>query len=44
MNTVIIIISIVASVIGLVVSIRTMFETRRKYYNEYLKRKRNEKA
>lgn len=44
MNTAISIISIIASLAGLFVAVQTIIETRKKYYNDYLKRKRNEKA
>lgn len=44
MNTIILILTILVSLIGLFISIQTISETRKKYYNDYLKRKRNEKA
>ena len=43
MNSLIIIITIISAVIGLFLSIQTLVNTRRKYYNDYLKRKRNGK-
>ncbi|WBX78368.1 hypothetical protein PG911_08920 [Tenacibaculum ovolyticum] len=44
MNTLIIVLTAFVSVIGIVISIKTIIETRKKYYKDYLKRKRNEKA
>ena len=44
MNALILSLTILVSIIGLYVSINTIIETRKKYYNDYLKRKRNEKA
>ena len=44
MNNLILFTSIVVGLITLVVSIQTIFETRNKYYTDYLKRKRNEKT
>lgn len=44
MNTAITIISVLVSLVGLIVSLQTIIETRKKYYNDYLKRKRNEEA
>ncbi len=43
MNNLIIIITIFGVVIGLFLSIQTLINTRKKYYQDYLKRKRNEK-
>jgi len=43
MNTIILSLTILASCIGLYLSIQTIKETRKKYYNEYLQRKKNEK-
>jgi hypothetical protein len=39
---VIIIITIIISILGLFLSIQTIVETRKKYYKEYLERKKNE--
>lgn len=44
MNALILILSIIASAIGLFVAIQTISETREKYYKDYLKRKKNEKT
>lgn len=44
MNTIILSLTILVSLGGLYLSISTIIETRKKYYNEYLNRKRNEKA
>jgi uncharacterized membrane protein len=44
MNTIILILTILATIIGLYISIKTFIETRKKYYNDFLKRKRNEEA
>jgi len=44
MNTIILSLTILVSIAGLYVSINTIIETRKKYYNDYLKRKKNEKA
>lgn len=41
---IIIVLTLFGVVIGLIVSIKTILETRKKYYNEYIKRKRNEKT
>jgi uncharacterized membrane protein YqgA involved in biofilm formation len=43
MNNLIIIITVIGVVIGLFLSIQTLINTRKKYYQDYLKRKRNEK-
>jgi hypothetical protein len=44
MNTIILSLTIIVSLAGLYVSLNTIIETKIKYYNDYLKRKRNEKA
>jgi hypothetical protein len=41
MNTAILLISIIVSIISLFISFQTLKETRNKYYDEYLKRKQN---
>ena len=42
MNSVIIILTLIEVVGGLLLSIQTIINTRKQYYNEYIKRKRNE--
>lgn len=44
MNLLILSITIIVSIVGLFISIQTIIETRKKYYKDYLKRKRNEKT
>lgn len=44
MNALIIILTVIVSILGIIISIHTIIDTRRKYYNDYKKRKRNEKA
>lgn len=44
MNTIILSITLIVALGGLFVAIQTIIETRKKYYNDYLKRKRNEEA
>ena len=41
MNTILLAATILFSLFILGVSIRTIIETRRRYYNDYMKRKRN---
>lgn len=41
MNSLIVIITIISAVVGLFLSIQTLINTRKKYYNDYIKRKRN---
>lgn len=42
MNSIIIILTAIGVVLGLFLSIHTIINTRKQYYNEYIKRKRNE--
>ena len=42
MTTIIIIASIVLALIGMIVAVWSIINTRRNYYNEYIKRKRND--
>lgn len=44
MNTLILILTILISFVGVFVSLQTIIETRNKYYKDYLNRKRNEEA
>jgi len=44
MNTIILLLTILASGIGIFISIQTIRETREKYYKEYLQRKNEKKA
>lgn len=44
MNTIIIIITSLVVIVGIYLSINTIIDTRKKYYNDYIKRKRNEKT
>lgn len=44
MTNLILIISILLGIVAFVVSIQTISETRNKYYNDYIKRKNNEKS
>lgn len=44
MNTIIIIVTSLVVVVGIYLSINTIVETRKKYYKDYIKRKRNEKT
>ena len=41
MNSILLAVTILLALITLYVAIRTIIETRRRYYNDYLKRKRN---
>lgn len=41
MNNLIIILTVIGAVIGLFISFQTIINTRKKYYNDYIKRKRN---
>jgi len=43
MNNLIITLTILSSLIGLFISVQTLITTRKKYYKDYLKRKRNGK-
>jgi hypothetical protein len=43
MNTILIIVTSIVSILGLTLSIKTIIDTRKKYYQEYLERKKNEK-
>lgn len=42
MNSIIIILTLIGVIGGLLLSIQTIINTRKQYYNEYIKRKRNE--
>lgn len=44
MNTLIIVLTVSVSVVGIGISFKTIIDTRKIYYKDYLKRKRNEKA
>jgi archaellum component FlaF (FlaF/FlaG flagellin family) len=44
MNIIIILITVLVSFGGLYISINTIIETRKKYYTDYLKRKKNEET
>ena len=44
MNTIIIILTVVVSLIGLVLSIQTLIDTRNKNYHEFVVRKDNRKT
>jgi len=43
MNTLIIIITAIVSILGSALAINTIINTRKKYYKDYLNRKKNEK-
>jgi len=43
MNNLIVILTIICSVVGLILSIQTLVNTRKKYYNEYINKKRHGK-
>ena len=42
MNAILLAVTIPVALITLYVAIRTIIETRRRYYNDYMKRKRNQ--
>jgi len=44
MTTIIIILTVFGAIIGIIVSIKTIIDTRNKYYQDYIKRKQNEKT
>lgn len=44
MNTIIIILTSTVSIIGIVISLKTIIDTRKKYFKDYVQRKREEKA
>ncbi|WP_454047425.1 DUF6414 family protein [Chryseobacterium sp. Marseille-Q8038] len=43
MNTILIIVTSIVSILGLTLSIKTIIDTRKKYYQEYLERKKMKK-
>jgi hypothetical protein len=42
MTTIILLLSALASILGVIVSVWSLIITRKKYYQEYIQRKRNE--
>jgi hypothetical protein len=44
MNLIIIILTLIGVILGIYLSIHNLIETRKKYYTEYLKRKKNGEA
>ena len=42
MTTVIVVLSIILSLLGVLLAIWSIMDTRRKYYDDYIKRKRND--
>jgi len=44
MNTLIIALTTLVSIIGIIISLKTIIDTRKKYYQNYVQRKKDKKA